>query len=464
MVEKWPKSDRKVTEYIDNYLNDAYNIIEVKIILYKEDEYTELKSILTKEIKKEIVAFANSGGGKIYIGIDDNGNIVGLDNIKKDIESLSGMIQDGIKSNLTLYTNIKQEIINEKKIIILEILDAPNKPYYLSDKGLKPTGVYLRSGNTSVPASEEIIKKLIIDSQNLSFEELVSNNQNLHFEYIAKVFNDKNININDTALKTLNIINLDNKYTNLGLLLSDECPFSIKCAIFEGNNDINFKDRKEFTGSLLKQVNEVNDYLNIYNRIAGKIVGLERIDIRDYPEYALREAILNAVIHRDYNYSGSILISLYDNHFEITSLGGLVKGLKIDDLYEGISQTRNKNLANIFFRLNYVESFGTGIKRIVQSYETFDKKPIILSTENVFKVTLYNINYKEVTDKKIPSMLSQEERIFEYLKNNIKINRIIVEKLLEVSSTRAKTIIGNMIKNNIIEAVGSGKNIYYVLK
>lgn len=432
--------------------------------MYKEDEYTQLKSILTKEIKKEIVAFANSGGGKIYIGIDDNGNIVGLDNIKKDIESLSGMIQDGIKSNLTLYTNIKQEIINEKKIIILEILDAPNKPYYLSDKGLKPTGVYLRSGNTSVPASEEIIKKLIIDSQNLSFEELVSNNQNLHFEYIAKVFNDKNININDTALKTLNIINLDNKYTNLGLLLSDECPFSIKCAIFEGNNDINFKDRKEFTGSLLKQVNEVNDYLNIYNRIAGKIVGLERIDTRDYPEYALREAILNAVIHRDYNYSGSILISLYDNHFEITSLGGLVKGLKIDDLYEGISQTRNKNLANIFFRLNYVESFGTGIKRIVQSYETFDKKPIILSTENVFKVTLYNINYKEVTDKKIPSMLSQEERIIEYLKNNIKINRIIVEKLLEVSSTRAKTIIGNMIKNNIIESVGSGKNIYYVLK
>ncbi|MCI8778823.1 MAG: AAA family ATPase [Bacilli bacterium] len=432
--------------------------------MYKEDEYTELKSILTKEIKKEIVAFANSGGGKIYIGIDDNGNIIGLDNIKKDIESLSGMIQDGIKSNLTLYTNIKQEIINEKKIIILEILDAPNKPYYLSDKGLKPTGVYLRSGNTSVPASEEIIKKLIIDSQNLSFEELVSNNQNLHFEYIAKIFNDKNININDTVLKTLNIINLDNKYTNLGLLLSDECPFSIKCAIFEGNNDINFKDRKEFTGSLLKQVNEVNDYLNIYNRIAGKIIGLERIDTRDYPEYALREAILNAVIHRDYNYSGSILISLYDNHFEITSLGGLVKGLKIDDLYEGISQTRNKNLVNIFFRLNYVESFGTGIKRIVQSYETFDKKPIILSTENVFKVTLYNINYKEVTDKKIPSMLSQEERIIEYLKNNIKINRIIVEKLLEVSSTRAKTIIGNMIKNNIIEAVGSGKNIYYVLK
>lgn len=432
--------------------------------MYKEDEYTELKSILTKEIKKEIVAFANSGGGKIYVGIDDDGNIIGLDNIKSDIESISGMIKDGIKSDLTLYTNIKQEKINNKDIIILEVLDAPNKPYYLADKGLKSSGVYLRSGNTSVPASDEVIKKLIIDSQNVPFEEMTSKYQNLHFDYFTSLFKEKNINTNETTLKTLNIINLDGRYTNLGLLLSDECPFSIKCAIFEGKNDIKFKDRKEFTGSLLKQVNEVNDYLNIYNRISSDIIGLERIDTRDYPEYALRESILNAIIHRDYNYSGSILVSLYDNHFEITSLGGLVKGLKIDDLYSGVSQTRNKNLANIFFRLNYVESFGTGIKRIVQSYENFNEKPVILSTENTFKVTLYNVNYKENYNTKLPSNLSQEEKILEYLKANNKINRNIVEKLLDISSTRAKSIIKNMINNNIIIPMGTGKNTYYILK
>ncbi len=432
--------------------------------MYTEDEYTELKSVLTKEIKKEIVAFANSGGGKIYIGIDDNGNIIGLDNIKEDVESLSSMIQDGIKSNLTLYTNIKQEKINEKDIIILEILDAPNKPYYLADKGLKSSGVYLRSGNTSVPASDEVIKKLIVDSQNIPFEEITSKNQNLHFNYMNKIFTPKNINIDNNTLKTLNIINLDNKYTNLGLLISDECPFSTKCAIFEGNNDIKFKDRKEFTGSLLKQVNEVSEYLNIYNRISGEIKGLERIDIRDYPEYALRESILNAIINRDYNYSGSILISLYDNHIEITSLGGLIKGLKIDDLYQGISQTRNKNLANIFFELNYVENCGTGIKRIMQSYEHSEKKPIILSTENVFKVTLYNVNYKEDNTPKLPPTISKEENIIEYLKKNQKITRVITEKLLNISSTRAKTIISNMVQNNLIKQIGNGKNTFYVLK
>lgn len=432
--------------------------------MYKEDEYTELKSILTKEIKKEIVAFANSGGGKIYIGIDDYGNIIGLENVKSDIEALSGMIKDGIKSDLTLYTTIKQENINNKDIIILEVADAPNKPYYLADKGLKSSGVYLRSGNTSVPVSDEVIKKLIIDSQNIPFENMISKYQDLHFEYLTLSLKNKNINLNDTILKTLNIINLDNKYTNLGLLLSDECPYSIKCAIFDGINDMKFKDRKEFTGSLLKQVNEVSDYLNVYNRISGEIKGLERIDIRDYPEYALRESILNAIIHRDYNYSGSVLVSLYENHFEITSLGGLIKGLKINDLYSGVSQTRNKNLANVFFRLNYVESFGTGIKRIVQSYENYSQKPIFLSTENTFKVILYNVNYKENKNLNLPSNLSQEEIIIEYLKNNDKINRVIVEKLLNISNTRAKTIIKKMINNNVIKSMDTGKNTYYVLK
>lgn len=428
--------------------------------MYIEDKYTELKSSLTKEIKKEIVAFANTDGGKIYIGIDDDGKIIGLKNVKEDIEKLSGMIREGIKSDLILYTSIKQEKIDNKDIIIVNIMEEPNKPYYLADKGLKSSGVYLRYGNTSAPASEEIIKKLIIDSQSYSFENMVSQNQDLHFEYLNKIFNEKDITLTNEKYKTLNIINLDNKYTNLGLLLSDECPFSIKCAIFEGNNDMKFKDRKEFNGSILKQANDVYDYLNVYNKISSDIIGLERIDTRDYPEYALRESILNAIIHRNYNYSGSILASLYDDHFELTSLGGLVKGLKIEDLYIGVSQTRNPNLANIFYRLKYVESFGTGIKRIIESYENFNKKPLFTCSENAFKITLYNINYK---DKSKNSTLSQEDKVIEHIKLNNKIDRLTTEKLLNISTTRAKNILNKMIKNNKIQVLGSGRNTYYTL-
>ena len=264
--------------------------------MYIEDEFTELKVELTKEIKKEIVAFANTNGGRIYIGIDDKGNVIGLKNISKDIESLSGMIREGIKPDLTLYTSIKQEKIKNKNVIVLDIFNAPTKPYYLSDKGLKSSGVYLRYGNTSAPASEEVIKKMIVDNQNTSFEIQISKNQDLHFEYIRSIFEKYNLEF-DNKYSVLNIINSDGFYTNLGLLLSDECPFSIKFAIYNGNSKMEFKDRKEFTGSVLKQVNDVFEYLELYNRTTGKIVGLKRIDIKDYPNYALRETLLNAIIH-----------------------------------------------------------------------------------------------------------------------------------------------------------------------
>lgn len=432
--------------------------------MYKEDQKTELKVELTKDIKKEVVAFANSNNGTIYIGIDDSGNIIGLKNAEKDLEALSGMIREGICSDLTLYTKIYIKNIENKDIIIVKVSEAPNKPYYLTDKGLKSSGVYLRHGNVSVQASEEVIKKMLLESNSSSFENNISNNQDLHFEYLKEVFKKHNIEINDNKFKSLNITNLNGQYTNLGLLLSDECPYSIKCAIFNGNNKIEFKDRKEFTGSVLKQVNDTYEYLDLYNKTKGKIVGLERQDIRDYPEYALRESLLNAVIHRDYNFTGSILISLFDDHYEITSLGGLVKGISIKDLYAGVSESRNPNLANIFYRLKYVESFGTGIGRIFESYQQYEKKPLILDSDNAFKVTLFNVNYIEEYIKVLPSNLTQEEQIVKYLKKNNKINRLTVEVLLEVSKTRANDILNKMIDDNILIQIGSGKNIYYMLK
>jgi ATP-dependent DNA helicase RecG len=433
--------------------------------MYREDQTTELKVELTKDIKKEIVAFANTNDGIIYIGVDDNGNVIGLKNPEKDLEAVSGMIREGIKSDLTLYTKIYIESIEDKEIIIVKVNEAPNKPYYLADKGLKSSGVYLRHGNASVQASEEVIKKMLMQSNSNSFESNISNIQDLHFEYLKTVFKSHGIEIDKNKFKTLNIVDLNNEYTNLGLLLSDECPYSIKCAIFNGSNKLEFKDRREFTGSVLKQVNDAFQYLDMYNKTKGKIVGLERIDTKDYPEYAIRESLLNAVIHRDYNFTGSILISLFDDHFEITSLGGLVKGLNIEELYHGVSESRNPNLANIFYRLKYVESFGTGIGRIMESYQEYDKEPLLLNTENIFQVTLYNVNYvKEENAKVLPINLTQEEQITLYLKKNNKINRLIVEQLLEVSKTRANVILNKMIENDVIKQIGNGKNIFYVLK
>lgn len=428
--------------------------------MYFEDQKTELKEILTKEIKKEIVAFANTNDGIIYIGIDDNGSIIGLKNAEKDLEALSGMIREGIKSDLTLYTKIYIDEIQNKKIIIVKVFEGPNKPYYLADKGLKPAGVYLRHGNVSVQASEEIIRKMLIDSSGGVFENNISNTQNLHFEYFFKCCLEHNVEIDNNKMKSLNIKDLNTKYTNLGLLLADECPFTIKCAMFNGTDKIEFKDRKEFTGSVLKQIKDTFEYINFFNKTKGKIKNLERVDTKDYPEFAIREALLNAIIHRDYNFNGSIMISLFDDRIEITSLGGLVKGLSLEDIYNGVSETRNPRLANIFYRLKYIESFGTGIERIFESYKNFDKNPLLINSENTFKVILYNINYCDEKNKNN----SQVECIMNYIKKNGKITRSETENILKISKTRANEIINQMINDNLLQLVGRGKNIYYVLK
>lgn len=182
-------------------------------------------------------------------------------------------------------------------------------------------------------------------------------------------------------------------------------------------------------------------------------------------------SVLFAVIHRDYNFNGSILISLFDNRIEIVLLGGLVKGISIKDIFNGVSETRNPNLANIFYRLKYVESFGTGIERIMETYqEYYDKRPIFQNTENTFKVILYNINYE--SEDVINNFVINEEPVEldanllleKYLKKNKVINRASLQEILNISKTSAVNLLNKMIKDGKIMQVGEGKNTFYILK
>lgn len=182
-------------------------------------------------------------------------------------------------------------------------------------------------------------------------------------------------------------------------------------------------------------------------------------------------SVLFAVIHRDYNFNGSILISLFDNRIEIVSLGGLVKGISIKDIFNGVSETRNPNLANIFYRLKYVESFGTGIERIMETYqEYYDKRSIFQNTENTFKVILYNINYE--SEDVINNFVINEEPVEldanllleKYLKKNKVINRASLQEILNISKTSAVNLLNKMIKDGKIMQVGEGKNAFYILK
>lgn len=366
---------------------------------YIESEKLELKVQYTTEIKKEIVAFLNSDGGTLVIGVDDDGKVVGVDNAKDIIERVSLMIHEAIKPDASLICAAGEYEEEGKTIVKVAIGRGVKKPYYIYEKGLKPSGVYLRINNTSQQASEYAIKQMIIESENRSYESLPSVVQDLTFDYLEYAFKRAKI---ECKPKTLGFLDANGSYTNLALLLSDQCPFSLKVAVFDSDDKSRFQDRKEFEGSLIRQADEAYEYLNLNNKTHGEYNGLLREDRREYNPLVLREGLLNAIIHRDYSLNGSILISIYKNRMEYISIGGLVSGMTYEDMMLGVSRSRNEKLANVFFKLKYVEAYGTGIEKIQGDYEHTGLKPRFEVSDNGFLLVLPNKTYGEETQKTAP--------------------------------------------------------------
>jgi ATP-dependent DNA helicase RecG len=325
--------------------------------MLSENVFVEFKREYTPAIIKTVVAFANTNGGTIYIGVDDKGNVVGVEDADSAMLQLSNAVRDSIKPDVTLFVEYHQEIIEDKTIVRAEVQKGSSCPYYLAAKGIRPQGVFVRQGASTVPATETAILRMIKDTDGERYEDVRSLNQELTFVEAEKEFKERSVPFGVNQQKTLGLMNADGIYTNLGLLLSDQCVHTVKFAVYEGASKAQFKDRREFAGSLLKQLNDVFEFIDRYNRNRSEIDGLHRIDRRDYPVEAVREALLNALVHRDYSFSDGTLISIFDDRIEFVSIGGLVRGITMDDMMLGISVARNRNLANVLYRLTLIEAY-----------------------------------------------------------------------------------------------------------
>lgn len=424
-----------------------------------ENQTTEFKREYIDDIKKTVIAFANTAGGRIYIGIADNGEAVGVSDTDEVVLKASNAVRDSIRPDVTMFVSYQIDKIDDKDVVVLNIQKGTASPYYLESKGIRPSGVYVRQGASSVPATETAILKMIKDTDGDKYEEIRCTNQNLTFEYAQKEFEHANVEFGDNQKKSLKLINEDGMFTNLAQLLSEQCSHSIKAAVFDGKEKMNFKDRAEFTGSILKQINDAYEYINRYNRTRSEFKDIHRIDIRDYPMEAIREALLNAVVHRDYAFSGSILISIFDDRIEFVSIGGLVKGISYEDMLLGVSIQRNENLANVFYRLNLIEAFGTGIPKIMRCYAEYSQTPEIIVTDNAFKIILPNKSDNNSSSEKA---FSNEEKIMRLVSEKKFVNRKEVENLLDISQASAARILRKMVDENKIKKVGSGKNVSYI--
>ena len=308
-----------------------------------------------------------------------------------------------------------------------------------------------------------------------SYESARSILQDLTFDTAKKEFRSRDVPFTEDKYVSLDLWSYEkNLYTNLAQLFSDQCLHTVKMAVFDDPENTIFKDRREFGGSIFKQLHQTYEYLMLNNRTSSIVHGLDRIDKIEYPTEALREALLNTLIHRDYSYSGSIIININNERMEFISIGGLPRGLSTSDIMNGISQPRNPTLAQAFFRLKHMESYGTGIRRIFNLYSYCDTKPSISVSENSFRITLPNMNCNtpsrakesKVSDIKYtqtPQITSQMQIIVDHLRQNQSLTENQLMELLHVKRTRAYIITKQMAELGLISIIGRGKDKKFVL-
>lgn len=429
---------------------------------FVESEVVELKAEVVGDICKEVIAFANTKGGTLYIGVSDDGSVLGIKNADQVILQLNNMIRDSIKPDVTMFVGYEPQHIGDKDIIAVTIQKGTDRPYYLGSKGLKPSGVYVRNGTSSDPATDTAIRRMIKETDGDSFESMRSLEQNLSFEAAEKQFKKRNIPFDSAKMQTLGMISADGIYSNVALLLSDQCPSTIKAATFSGEDKGTFQDRREFDGSLFQQMEELYSYLDMRNQIKATFDGLYRIDTRDYPEDALREALLNSLVHRDYSFRASTLVSVYADRIEFVSVGGLPSGIELDDIMLGLSVCRNPKLAAIFYRLQLIEAYGTGMPKIMNAYTETELKPKIEVSSNAFKITLPNRNAgTNHIQTPVGTLKSEEKRILDFIGSNGHIVRSDVDQLLDVSQATANRILKHMVAEGLIYQDGNGRKTKY---
>lgn len=422
----------------------------------QENENIEFKELYTENIYKEIVAFLNSGSGTIYIGYNDNGELIGLENVKETEEKISNGIRGKIVPDCSVFVSINNATLDNKDYIIINVSKGVNI-YSLKDKGIIK-GTYIRNGSCSMSATEETVKQMIIKNSNITFETSVANNQNLTFNYIREAFMGINIDINNkNIMKNLFMVDNNGNYTNLALLLSDQCPYTVKVATYQSVNKTNFLDRKEFGGSLLEVYDKTLSYLKINSATYGLIDSSIREDIEEYPEFILREIILNSLIHRDYSVLTSNIINIYkDDSIEFISYGSLYGNITIEDVLAGLSTSRNPHLQSIFMRLKRVEAIGSGLRRVNSYYKSKNLDFLVKALPSSFVVRLPRIAIDKIPAK------NDYKIIIDYLDKNGEITRKQAERLLNKEKTTTSNVLSKMISDKIIKKIGKGPNTKYI--
>jgi len=428
-----------------------------------ESNRVEFKRELSEKLEKEIVAFLNySEGGILYLGVDDSGNPVGI----ADLDAVQLQIADRLKNNIApsclgLF-DLCVENWAEVPILKIVVSSGLEKPYYLKSKGMSPSGCYMRVGAASQPMPHSMIEALYAKRIHQTLRNIVSPRQGLSFAQLKIYYQEKGLELNDKFADSLELRTPEGQYNYLAYLLSDENGVSIKVAKYQGTDKVDLVESEEYGYcSLIKATRTVLDKLRLENTTRAKITDTFRVEKNLVEQVALREAVINAIVHNDYTREIPPVFEIFSDKFVITSYGGLVWGQTEEEFFSCSSMPRNRELMRVFKDVGLVEQLGSGMSRILKSYP----KEIFHISDNFIKVTFPFADAEvapnttpNTTPNTAPNKLNEtQKKILAMLMEDGSRTQKNMAELLGISVRAVKLAMKAMTDAGIIKREGSAR-------
>ena len=441
---------------------------ESSTIIYQRIDKNNPK--LPESISKDITAFLNTRGGTIYVGVNENETIEGLADADKVIEEIRSLIQKKITPDALTHIAIEKNTFEGKDIAVIKVSKGTEAPYYIRKFGPNSRGVYVREGIRTVPTDEYRIREMFFESMYGYWEDSPCHIDNLDFTELRNHLRLRGLTLDEKELKTDSGL-----YTNLALLLSDDSPYSIKIRELADTAGIDMISGTEVTGSVITMCKYVMEELeNIY---------VNGYSFRD-PERAVREMVLNSIIHRDYSFSAGNMISIYPDKLTVTSCGSLVPPVTVETIRDGFTAERNPRLVSFFRKLGLVESYGVGISIIEHEAKENMMSVEYRNEEHLFSITLnrresirltppssfYDIkpDYHNVIlyDGHSPQERTEQDdldEIYSFIVINQVATRREIEEMLDIRTTKAYSLLSTLVEKGMIVQEKKGRSSYYHL-
>ena len=430
-----------------------------------EDVRNEFKVKLTDKFEEEVISFLNTNGGNIYIGVNDKGDIIGING---NIDLLQRTIKDRIKDNimpstLDLYDVIVLEKDNKKYIKVI-IAKGSERPYYLKGMGMTPDSCFIRVGSSIQSMPNEMINNEFSKRTRNSLKNIVSPKQDLTFSQLKIYYEENGFSINNNFLKQLDLYTDDGKYNYNAYLLADNNSISIRFGKYDGINSVNLIENEDFGNCcIIKATKNILNKLEIENKTFTKIEYPERKEIKMYDYIAVREAVVNAIVHNDWSNEYSPKFEIFSDRLVISSNGGIQDNTTKEEFLEGFSLPKNKELMKVFNDLDLVEQMGTGIIRILQSYnkDSFEFFPNFIRVTFPFNENKFKANTKEIKNN---SLTEIQNNIIGLMLDSPTITQETLARLLDVNIRTIQRNIKTLIDVGLIERIGATKKGEWIVR